>query len=100
MAILPATLLEEMTRRLVAEFQPEEIYLFGSHAWGTPSADSDLDLFVVVPASRGQRAQVALMELAVAKDVLVRTRAEVERLRHVPASLTRQILQQGRRIYG
>jgi hypothetical protein len=25
---------EEMTRRLVAEFQPERIILFGSHAWG------------------------------------------------------------------
>ena len=82
------------------------VYLFGSHAWGTPGPDSDVDLLVVVPASserpsrRGQRAQVALMDTGIAKDVLVRTRAEIERLRHVPASLTGQILRQGRRIYG
>jgi predicted nucleotidyltransferase len=41
---LPVTLLEEMTRRLVAELQPERIILFGSYAWGAPTEDSDVDL--------------------------------------------------------
>ena len=27
----------------------EAIYLFGSYAYGTPNADSDLDIYVVVP---------------------------------------------------
>ena len=27
----------------------ERIYLFGSHAYGTPDKDSDYDLFVVIP---------------------------------------------------
>ena len=27
----------------------EEIYLFGSYAYGTPQKDSDLDIYVVVP---------------------------------------------------
>ena len=27
----------------------EAIYLFGSHAYGTPNDDSDLDIYVVVP---------------------------------------------------
>ena len=27
----------------------EAIYLFGSHAYGTPNEDSDLDIYVVVP---------------------------------------------------
>ena len=40
-------LLEEAVERLKKEFQPEEIYLFGSHAWGTPSEDSDVDLMVI-----------------------------------------------------
>ena len=44
-------LLQAATQRLVAEFQPEEIYLFGSHAWGTPGQDSDIDLMVIVPQS-------------------------------------------------
>ena len=29
----------------------EAIYLFGSYAYGTPNADSDLDIYVVVPDS-------------------------------------------------
>jgi predicted nucleotidyltransferase len=31
----------------VEEYQPEKIILFGSHAWGQPTADSDLDLLVI-----------------------------------------------------
>jgi predicted nucleotidyltransferase len=37
--------------REVAEyFQPDKIILFGSYAYGTPHADSDVDILVVVPA--------------------------------------------------
>ena len=46
MKIIPQGLLETAVERLKAEFQPEEIYLFGSHAWGTPTEDSDVDLMV------------------------------------------------------
>jgi Polymerase beta, Nucleotidyltransferase len=28
-----------------------EIYLFGSHAWGTPHDDSDVDIMVIVSES-------------------------------------------------
>ena len=44
---IPQGLLEKAVERLKAEFQPEEIYLFGSHAWGTPTEDSDVDLMVI-----------------------------------------------------
>lgn len=39
---VPETLLHEITRRLVAELQPEKIIQFGSHVWGnqTPTAIS------------------------------------------------------------
>lgn len=33
--------------KIVREYQPEKIILFGSHAWGTPGPDSDVDLLVV-----------------------------------------------------
>jgi predicted nucleotidyltransferase len=45
---LTTTLLEEMTRCLVAEFQPESVILFGSYAWGAPIEDSDVDLLVIM----------------------------------------------------
>jgi uncharacterized protein len=36
--------------QLIAErFSPEKIILFGSFAYGTPTADSDVDILVVMP---------------------------------------------------
>ncbi len=35
--------------RIVKEFRPERIVLFGSYAWGQPTPDSDVDLLVVLP---------------------------------------------------
>jgi predicted nucleotidyltransferase len=40
--------LPEIVRRLVDEFDPEQIILFGSRAWGEPQTDSDYDVLVVV----------------------------------------------------
>ncbi len=99
-------LLKTATERLVAEFQPEEIYLFGSHAWGSPQDDSDVDLMVIVPHSderpirRDQRAQKCLGRLELSADVLVRTRYEVERVRNVAGSLTSDVLRNGRKVFG
>ncbi len=106
MKTIPQGLLEEAVERLKAEFQREEIYLFGSHAWGTPTEDSDVDLMVVLPQSderpirRDQRAQHCLGRLPISIDVLVRTRREVNRVREVRGSLTREVFQNGRKIYG
>ena len=99
-------LLQAATQRLVAEFHPEEIYLFGSHAWGAPGQDSDIDLMVIVPSSderpirRDQRAQRCLGRLLISADVLVRTRHEVNRVRDVLGSLTHEVLHKGRKVYG
>jgi len=98
-------LLQEITHRLVDEFRPEQIILFGSHAWGKPDVNSDLDLLVIVsqselsPAQRAMRAHRRLQGLNVPKDILVRTRAEVERLRDVQASLEHQIFARGTVLY-
>jgi predicted nucleotidyltransferase len=107
MKTLDTALLEEMTRRLVDEFHPEQIILFGSHAWGTPNDDSDIDLLVIVPDSeetphqRAVRAYRALpKDRIVPTDILVRTRAEADTYRHVYASLACQIFEQGIVLYG
>ncbi len=100
------SLLAEAVERLKLEFQPEAIFLFGSHAWGVPDASSDIDLMVIVPQSderpirRDQRAQHCLGHLLISADVLVRTRREVDRVRDVRGSLTRDILERGRKVYG
>ena len=34
-------------QRIVAGYAPEAIILFGSHAYGTPHEDSDIDLLII-----------------------------------------------------
>ena len=106
MKTIPSGLLEKAVERLKAEFQPEQIFLFGSHAWGTPHHDSDVDLMVIVRDSserairRMQRAHHCLGDLDLSKDVFVQTRAEFDRYRHLHASIQHQILHRGRKLYG
>ena len=106
MKIIPPDLLEEAVERLKVEFQPEAIYLFGSHAWGTPTEDSDVDLLVIVAESgdrsvkRMQRAHRCLSNLDFSKDVFVQTRQEFDRYKHVRPSLQHQVIHRGRKLYG
>jgi predicted nucleotidyltransferase len=106
MRTLDKNLLETATQRLVAEFHPEQVWLYGSHAWGNPHDDSDVDLLVVVsdsdetPIRRSQRAHRCLRGLQMPKDVLVETRQEVDRVKKLKTSLENVILSRGRRLYG
>jgi len=106
MKSLDPQMLSTATQRLVAEFQPEEVWLFGSHAWGTPHDDSDVDLMVIVresgerPIRRMQRAHRCLGDLDVSKDVFVQTREEFDRYKDLRASIQHDILRRGRKLYG
>lgn len=43
--------LDMIVQRLVEGLHPEQIMLFGSHAYGEATPASDLDLMVIVPES-------------------------------------------------
>lgn len=47
--------LKKITQKIVKEFKPEKIILFGSYAWGKPGPDSDVDLFVVKKTNHSTR---------------------------------------------
>ena len=103
---ISAVLRKEVVDRLVNEFHPETIYLFGSHAWGEPETGSDMDLLVIVknsrqkPIQRVVRAQRSLRGVKAPIDVLVKTRREFERYTSVKASLEAQITREGKLLYG
>ncbi|MDE0553984.1 MAG: nucleotidyltransferase domain-containing protein [Candidatus Poribacteria bacterium] len=40
--------IQTMADDIVREFEPLQVILFGSYAYGTPTADSDVDLLVVM----------------------------------------------------
>lgn len=39
---------------LVGQFRPDQIILFGSHAYGEPTSDSDVDLLIVKSIQEGR----------------------------------------------
>jgi predicted nucleotidyltransferase len=46
---VPMRVIRRYARAIADEFRPDKIILFGSHAYGTPHADSDVDILVVMP---------------------------------------------------
>lgn len=40
-------LITKLIETLVEKYSPQKVILFGSHAWGKPTKDSDIDLFIV-----------------------------------------------------
>ena len=96
------TTLTEITRRLVAAYQPEQVVLFGSHAWGEPDEGSDVDLLVFVSAwaepayRRASTGYRSLFGLGVPCDVWVCTHEEVLREAPLPTTLIHKIIREGR----
>jgi len=105
MKVLNTALLDKIVRRIVVALQPETIYLYGSHAYGQPHEDSDVDLLVVLrEATRsGHEGAVeayrALRGLCVPVEVQVVTRKEFERRAQWLSSVERVAKEKGRILY-
>lgn len=95
--------IEELSERIAREFQPERIILFGSHAYGQPSSDSDIDLLIIMPFEGRQSEQAIrilnrLNELAPI-DLLVRRPEEIEERLEMGDSFMREIIERGKVLY-
>ena len=83
----------------------DQIYLFGSHAYGTPNADSDYDLCVVIPdgsmrpADAIKRIRRALFPVQTTPLDVIGDQASAVQDRQKSASLERQIAQEGVLLY-
>ena len=40
-------IITEVVEKIKMEYEPDKIILYGSYAYGTPTEDSDIDLFIV-----------------------------------------------------
>jgi predicted nucleotidyltransferase len=58
--------LDTLTKIIVKTVPVEQIYLFGSYAYGTPHKDSDLDLYVVLKDDAPMRAVEAMDSIRLA----------------------------------
>lgn len=89
--------------RIVREFRPERVILFGSYATGNPGPDSDVDLLVVMPFE-GSPAHKAYeidlrLEHRFPMDLLVRTPAFIADRLAMNDCFTREIVERGCVLY-
>lgn len=97
-------LLAEITRRIRAVSDPQQIILFGSYARGDAGPDSDLDLLVIkdeVDSTQAEAARIyrALADLMVPIDVVVMRTAYVERYGDLVGTVVRPALREGKVLY-
>lgn len=96
--------LKEMSDRIARAFHPERIILFGSHARGDATEESDIDLLVIAHTTapkpkRSVPIYSMLREYPFSKSILVYTPDEVEEYRHLRASLIARALDGGTVLY-
>ena len=76
-------LIKYIIDKIVSEINPEKIILFGSHATGTATKNSDLDLFIIKDGKVGNREIRRKIDLLLfgrrfGVDIIVRKPQEVE----------------------
>jgi uncharacterized protein len=95
--------IRELCERIVQEFQPEKIILFGSYASGNPTPDSDVDLLVVLPfAGKNFRKSLEILNRTnpfFPIDLLARDPQDTERLYQEGDPLIREALDHGKVLY-
>ena len=96
--------LQEIVHRLVIGLHPHKIVLFGSYVYGTPTADSNVDLLVVVdtqarPVDRYLRVSRLLRPRPFPLDLLVKTPEEVAQALDRDDAFMREIMARGRVLY-
>lgn len=102
--MVDAEVLQTAMQRLVEQFHPERIILFGSQARGSADSRSDVDLLVICAVSGDRRALAASMDralrgLPIATDIVVLTPREFEIDRRISGTVARPAAREGKVLY-
>ncbi|MDK9693186.1 MAG: nucleotidyltransferase domain-containing protein [Sulfurimonas sp.] len=97
--------------QISAAVKPFEIFLFGSHAYGIPHKDSDIDLMVVIdsdviPQNYDEKSAIYLsvsrairtLRSEVPIDLIVYTKPEFNRFKEIGSLFSQKILNEGVRL--
>ncbi len=95
--------IDAFVQRLVTEFQPHRVVLFGSYARGNPNKDSDVDLLVVMPHRGPPAIKAAEIRTAIRAgfplDLIVRSPTAIRARLDMGDYFITDILQQGHSLY-
>lgn len=98
------SIISEVVAKIVENFCPEKIILFGSQVWGKPKDWSDIDILVIMnyrePSSR-VAAKISLFSKPryIPMDILVRTPDEIAQRIEIGDYFIKRILTKGRVLY-
>jgi uncharacterized protein len=95
--------IQSFSQQIVEEFQPEQIILFGSYAYGQPNQDSDVDLLVVLPFE-GLPVYKAIeirkkLKPTFSLDLITRTSKQIQQRLDMGDFFIKDILQKGHILY-
>ncbi len=102
--MVPMKEIRQYCKAIGLRFAPRKIILFGSHAYGQPHADSDVDVLVVMrnAGKLGRQPAVTIRSAVRAGfpvDLLVRDEREVERRLRNRDSFMLDIVERGKVLY-
>jgi len=95
--------IRQLGRDIGREFRPERVLLFGSYARGTATADSDVDLLIVLPFE-GKPVQKSVeirlkLRPSFPVDLVVRTPENVRERVAMGDDFMRELLEEGKVLY-
>jgi predicted nucleotidyltransferase len=101
---IPMRTIRAIARHIAEKFDPEQIILFGSHAYGKPTAWSDVDLLVVMDTPRGEMETIieivdSLPEVLFSVDILARSRAAIRKRQSMGDRFMGEIVKKGKVLY-
>lgn len=96
--------IKEITDKIVKEYQPEKIILFGSWAWGKPGPDSDVDLFVIKETEEPLPKRIEILDKLFSRrefpmDFLVYTPRQIEKRLMIKDFFVKEIMENGKILY-
>ena len=95
--------LKEITDKIVKEHQPEKIILFGSYAWGTPTENSDVDLFIVKETdntrSTARKISGSIFPRFMAMDFIVYTPDQLKKELEIEEPFITKVIKAGKVLY-
>jgi predicted nucleotidyltransferase len=96
--------LKNIVDKIINNFNPVKIILFGSYAYGHPTVDSDMDIMIVMdtdekPHKRAVSVRKVLKGIGIPKDIIVKTPEEFERFKDIVGTIVYPAAHKGRIIY-
>ena len=99
---IPIAAIRRFARRIAERFHPHKIVLFGSYAYGSPHAESDVDLLVIMPCRNAIDQSIRIGEAVdhpFSLDLIVRTPWQVERLLRDGNWFLTEVMEKGKVLY-